>query len=279
MFKFCYIIIMKIYLEQILITNFIIDFCILLVISKLIFTHIKYRRIVFSALFGSFATLIYPFCTNFLLTNCLKIISAIIMLQILKPINKKQLMLSVLLMLGLSYAIGGAILSNFGSQTSSGYIITDTNLIFVFITTILTTFILCKLISWIKTKIITNSNIYEITLTNNNKSVIIKSFIDSGNSLYDNNDPVSLINFDTFTKLTNLNLNQYLTNQFNELKDPHFITANTISGKRKILVFTIDKLSFNQHAREYYKVKLGVALHFDNSKEYKAILNSSFCYN
>ena len=71
-----------------------------------------------------------------------------------------------------------------------------------------------------------------------------------------------------------------MNNDFKDLINPHFIEANTIAGKRKILVFTINELHLNKTNIKVYKnVTLGVALHFDNSKEYKAILNSSFCFN
>ncbi|MBQ7797836.1 MAG: sigma-E processing peptidase SpoIIGA, partial [Clostridia bacterium] len=182
---------MKIYVEQVLLTNFIIDFCILVVISKVVCSKPSYKRIILSALFGSIATLILPYCTNLILTNALKILTAIIMLQILH-IHKKQLVTSSLLMLVLSYIIGGAILSNFGSSTANGYGISKINLMYVLIIAIAFTFITCKLISWLKSKIATNSNIFDITLIYNNNQITIKSFIDSGNGLYDNGSPVSL---------------------------------------------------------------------------------------
>lgn len=270
---------MKIYIEQVLITNFIIDFCILVMVSKLVLSKPNYKQIILSSLFGSFACLIQPYLPNWILNNLLKILTSIIMLQILH-IHKKQLVTSSLLMLVLSYIVGGAILSNFGIQTNGGYALSNINLIYTFAIAIIFTFITCKLISWLKNKVTTNSNIYDITLINNDIKITIKSFIDSGNALSDNNQPVSLINFDTFTKLTNITLNQYLTNEFNTLDNPHFINANTIAGNRKILVFTINELHLSKSKTKIYKnVKLGVALHFDNTKEYKAILNCSFCFN
>ncbi|MBQ8522874.1 MAG: sigma-E processing peptidase SpoIIGA [Clostridia bacterium] len=271
---------MNVYVEQVLLTNFVIDFCILLIISKCVLSKPNYKHIILSSLFGSFATLIMPYCANIILTNTLKILTAIIMLQILH-ISKKQLLLSCMLMLVVSYIIGGAILSNFGTQTANGYGLNKINLIYVFATTLIFTFVTCKLIVWIKSKITSNSNIYDITLINDDKKITTKSFIDSGNSLLDNNQPVSLINFDTFTRLTNITLNQYLTKNFTSLNNPHFINASTIAGKRKILVFTINELHLNKcsNIKIYKNVKLGVALNFDNSKEYKAILNSSFCFN
>lgn len=267
---------MTIYIEHLLITNFIIDFCILVVISKLVLSKPNYKLVALSSMFGSFATLILPYCNNIILTNALKILTSVVMLQILH-LHKKQLITGTVLMFVLSYIIGGAILSNFATQTNGGYAINKINLIYVFATTFIFTFISCTLVSWIKSKIATNSNIYDTTLIHNNTKVTIKSFIDSGNALYDNNQPVSLINFDTFTKLTNLTLNQYLTNDFSTLISPHFINANTIAGKRKILVFTIHELHLKN--KIYNNVKLGVALNFDNTKEYKAILNSTFCFN
>lgn len=270
---------MTIYIEQVLLTNFIIDFCILSVVSKLILAKSNYKHITLSALFGSIASLILPYCFNLILTNALKILTAIIMLQILH-IHKKQLMLATLTMLVLSYIIGGAILSNLAIQTSNGYMLSGINLIYVFIVTFIFTFVACKLILWIKSKITTNSQIYDITLVNSNNKITIKGFIDSGNGLYDNNQPVNIINFDTFKKLTNISLNQYLTNNFKNLINPHFIEASTIAGKRKILVFTINELHINKlDLKKYHNVTIGVSLNFDNTKEYKAILNSCFCFN
>ena len=82
---------------------------------------------------------------------------------------------------------------------------------------------------------------------------------------------------DDFNKLTNISLTQYLSQQFDLLTNPHYILASTIAGKQKILVFTIDELHLN--SKIFTHVQIGVSLHFDNTKEYKAILNSSFCYN
>lgn len=270
---------MKIYIEQILLTNILIDFCILFILSKIMHHKPNLKRTILSSLFGSFSCLILPFCTTTLLANLLKILSAIIMLQLLN-INKKQLAPSLILMMIISYIFGGAILANFGSNTSNGYAIKLKNLIPVFAIIFTFTIIICKLISFVKSKIINNSNIYPITLINGNNKIHIDSFIDSGNGLLDENQPVSLINFDAFKLLTNISLDQYLLNQFETLVNPHFITANTIAGKRKILVFTINELHLNTiNSKVYKNVKLGVALHFDNNKNYKAILNSYFCLN
>lgn len=271
---------MKIYIEQVLVTNFIIDWCILLVVSRLVFSKTNYKHLTLSSTFGSVATLIVPYCTNILIINIFKILSSIIMLQLIRIKTKKQLFLSCLLMLVLSYVIGGAILDYFGTSTNNGYIINTINLLPTFIITVVFTFISCKLVTWTKSKIVSNSNIFDVTLVNNGKQMNIKSFIDSGNGLYDNNSPVSLINFETFTKLTNISLTQYINNQFEGLNNAHFIEANTIAGKRKILVFTINELHLKHSRVKIFKdVKLGVALHFDNTQEYKAILNSTFCNN
>ena len=271
---------MTIYIEQTLATNFIVDFCILLIISKVIFSKPRLKNITISAIFGSFASLIYPFCTNWLLSNSLKILTAIIMIQLLQPKIKKQIFTSYILMLALSYVIGGAILSNFGTQNGGGYALNNLGLIPVFTVTIVSTFICCRLISWCKSKINNNAHIYDISLINNTQEIHLKAFIDSGNSLYDNNQPVSLINFDTFNKLTNISINDYINNKFDSLNNPHFIIANTIAGSRKILVFTIKQLQLKSNiVKNFSNVQIGVSLHFDNTKEYKAILNSSFCLN
>ena len=270
---------MIIYIEQVILTNFLIDFCMLLILSKIIYHKPNFKRIILSSLFGSVSCLIFPFCTTSLLVNLLKFLSAIIMLQILN-INKKQLIPSIITMLIISYIFGGAVLANYGTNTSNGYAIKLKNLIPIFAVSFILTILTCKVIDFIKSKIIANSNIYSITLINGNNKINIDSFIDSGNSLLDENQPVSLINFDTFNQLTNITLNQYLLNQFDVLTNPHFITANTIAGKRKILVFTINELHLNStHHKIYKNVKLGVAMHFDKNKNYKAILNSYFCLN
>ena len=270
---------MKVYIEQILLTNFIIDFCILAVVSKLILCQSNYRHIFLSALFGSFASLLLPYCFNLILVNTLKILTSIIMLQLLH-INKQQLLLASFTMLVLSYIIGGAILSNLATPTANGYAITGINLIYVFIVTFIFTFVACKLIVWLKSQITNNTNIYDITLICNNNRITIKGFIDSGNGLFDHGQPVNIINFDTFQKLTNLTLNQYLTKNFDNLVNPHFIEANTVAGKRKILIFSIEQLHIGKsNPKTYHNVSIGVSLNFDNTKEYKAILNSSFCFN
>ena len=270
---------MKVYIEQVIITNFLIDFCILLILSKILFYKPNYKRIILSALFGSASCLILPYCSTSIIVNILKILSATIMLQIIN-VKRRQLAPSVIFMLIICYIFGGAVLSNFGTTSHNGYAVEVKNLLPIFIIIFIFTIIICKLINFVKSKIITNSNIYPITLINGNTKITIDSFVDSGNGLLDDNQPVSLINFDTFNKLTNINLDQYIHNEFDTLTNPHFINANTIAGKRKILVFTINELHLNSSSPKIFKdVKLGVALHFDNHKNYKAILNSYFCLN
>lgn len=266
---------MKVYIEQVLLTNFIIDFCIMLVVSMVIFSKPNYKHIALSSLFGSVTTLILPYLPNAILINILKILTSIIMLQILH-IHKKQLIKAGLLMLTLSYVIGGAILSNFGTQQNGVYCMSNISLTYVFGCTFIFTFVSYKLVKWIKNKLTANSHIHNLLLVYNNNKISIKGFIDSGNALQDNNNPVSIINFDTFSKLTNISLQQYLTNDFTTLTRPHFISASTIAGSKKILVFTINELHLNN--KIYKNILMGVSLNFDNTKEYKAILNSSFCF-
>lgn len=271
---------MKIYIEQVIATNFIIDFCIMLMISKLLFSKTNYKRVFLSSFVGSLTALIIPLCPNSIIINTIKILTAIVMLQLIK-VRKKQLPLSVALMLAISYIIGGCVLSNFGTQSQNGYMIKNSNLLIVFAVTIISTFITLKVIRWVKSKVISNSHIYSTILTYNNNSINIKSFIDSGNSLSDlDNTPISLINFNTLKNLTNITLEEYLNNDFRKLNNPHFINASTIAGTKKILVFNIDKLTLiGKSSNTYYNVKIGVATHFDNTKEYTAILNSYFCFN
>lgn len=271
---------MTIYVEQAIFTNLIIDFCIILMISKLLQNKTNFCRVFLSSLLGSILALIYPLSPNALITNILKFLTSIVMLQIIQ-IKPKQLPISIILMLVHSYVIGGCVLSNFGIKTSSGYTLSPYNLLPVFTIAITSTFICLKLVKWIKSKIISSTQIYSTILTYNLNSVNIKSFIDSGNSLTDtDNSPVSLINFDTFCKLTFITLEEYLNNDFSKLNNPHFINANTITGCKKILVFNIDTLTLcEKKPVEYHNIKIGVATNFDNTKEYKAILNSYFCLN
>lgn len=270
---------MKIYVEQLIITNFIIDFCILIIISKLVLSKPNYKHITLSSFFGSVSALVLPFCFNAILINALKILTSIIMLQLLH-IRKKQLFLSCALMLGISYIIGGAILSNFGTPYANGYALNNINLVYVFGITLTFTFLTIKLMGFVKSKVLSNSHIFDTTLIYQKNKIKIKSFIDSGNALTDSNNPVSIINFETFSRLTNIDLSTYLTNDFSTLINPHFIEANTIAGKKKILVFTINELHLNKSNTKIFKdVRLGVSLNFDNTKEYKAILNSYFCLN
>lgn len=266
---------MIIYIEQVLITNFIIDYCILVIISKLIYYKPNHIKICLSALFGSLSSFIIPYCQHVAILNLFKILTSIIMLQMIN-LHKKQLLLGSFSMFVISYIFGGALLSNLGTQINGGYALSNIKLIYVILTALTFTFITIKILHWCKSKVIHNYNLCEITLTLNNNSITIKSFVDSGNNLCDNNQPVSLINFDTFSKLTNLSLNQYLNNDFKTLINPHFISANTIVGSKKILVFTINQLCFKN--KIYDNMQIGVTLNFDNTKEYKAILNSYFCF-
>jgi len=117
-------------------------------------------------------------------------------------------------------------------------------------------------------------NIIVIELEYGNKKIKKTALMDTGNNLQFNNSPVNIINFKLFNELTDINLSDYLSKNFC-LKNSSYINCSTITGNKKMLMLTLDKMTIykNSKAELIEKPNFALSLNFNN-ENYDLILNN-----
>jgi len=230
---------MTIYIETFLIQNILINFCLLKLVNLTTKNSTKIIKLIYASIFGAaFSVISVIFINNNLILNILKFMCSIIMISIAFKQNFKQLIFNLILLFMYTYAYGGLIisLSTTTYQTSFG-IVTSSKFSLELITTfiIIFTFVLEQVCKHLKAIIKSNKFLYKIALYWNNQKIKIDAFLDTGNLLNLNGNPVIIIDFNSYLKLSNNNLTDYF-------KSSNYIQTNTVSGINQLKVFKIDKV-------------------------------------
>ncbi len=269
---------MTIYIESFLIQNILINFCLLKLVK--ITTHCKtsfFKMLLSSIVGAAFSVFVVIFLKNNLLHNIVKLLCGILMILLAFKGSKKQTIFNFILLFIYTYAFGGFITSissktfvtSFGIVTASKFSI---ELVCVII--IALTFIFEKVTKHIKFKIKTNNLIYPITLFSNGKSLKINAYLDTGNLLNYSGLPVVIINLDSFLKLNNINLIEYLTLNCEK------ILTNTVTGSKQLNMFKIDKLELKIDGKTRTFTSPYVAVNRQFTKtNYDALLGPLFFNN
>ncbi|MCQ2387994.1 MAG: sigma-E processing peptidase SpoIIGA, partial [Clostridia bacterium] len=184
---------MTVYIEYVLIDNFVIDYLILKATFKITGNPAKKSRLFLSAFFGAFFALIFPLIDfNAYLTVIIKIASALIILLIANgyQTNKSYYVTSVIF-LSLTFALGGAVIGvysilnlDYSNELSIAFMILP---VYLFVKVIM------ELINYFFSRSKEESYFVTCTLYAENESLTLRGFIDSGNSLYYDNKPVIVI--------------------------------------------------------------------------------------
>jgi sigma-E processing peptidase SpoIIGA len=220
--------------------------------------------------------LIVLFLNNNLIINIIKFICAFIMLSFAFTQTKKQFIFNYILLFIYTYSLGGIITSlnsnayytNFGIVTTSKFSLEQ-----ICIIALIFTYILELSVKHLKLKFNTNSLIYSLTLTNEAKSVKINAYLDTGNFLNHNGQPVLILDLNIFLKLTNQNLITFLTSK------TQTINTNTVTGTNQLKIFKVDEIKIqNGKTKNILKNQL-VAINTTNcfkNTNYQALLSPLF---
>lgn len=187
--------------------------------------------------------------------------------------TKKKQFISCLIMLFLyTYALSGAVISlsstnyftNFGIITSCNV---DLNIICLLI--IAFTYVIEKVTKHIKFNIKTNNLIFSINLTQGNKMLRIPAYLDTGNMLNYNGQPIIVLDLEIYLRLSNLNLIDFLLNCTNKTE------TSTVSGKNNLKLIKIDRIEITNNRHKYTFTNQYVAINQNNifkHTNYKALL-------
>lgn len=253
---------MTVYIEYVLIDNFVIDFILLEAAFAITLKKRKTGRLLFCAFLGAAIALTYPLVkVSAPLTVLLKICSGLLLTllsQRYKSVKDYLIFSAVFFML--TFALGGTIEGIFyifdlpyGSEICIATIfIPACFIVKIFIGTI-------KI--FYKKKDI-SSFLYRCEITLNDNTVECVGFMDTGNGLFIKDFPVCVIGKKTFLRL--------VKNGFPKLE---YLDYKTVMGKSKMPVFAASELKiyFKKEANIYYNARLGVS--GGQTDEYDLILH------
>ena len=238
---------MKIYLDLIMILNFILDFILLLTVGLILKRKINLTRLLLGSFFGGISILFLFININSFILFIFKILISIFMIIIsYKFINIKYTLINLLYLYMSSIILGGFLylLNIEFSYKKVGLIFINNGLSINFIFLLITSpIILYIYIKQTKNLRYNYSNYYNITLIKNNKKYNYIGYMDSGNLLVDSITNKLVILIDKRKLLF-------------DIKEFRLIPYMSVDGHHMIKVVKIDKIIFNN--KEYSNILLGI---------------------
>lgn len=191
---------MVIYIDLIIIFNFLIDLILLIGVSTLLKRKTNILRILISSLIGSLSTIILFYINNNILLLIYKLFTSILMIIIaFKYQNFNYFKDNLIYLYLLSIILGGTIylLNDTVSLSNKGYIFKDNGLkINLFLLLLIAPIIIIKYINKQKHYQTEYQNYYQIEIYYNDKVIKDTAFLDTGNKLKDPyfHKPIILVN-------------------------------------------------------------------------------------
>ena len=208
--------------------------------------------------------------------NIIKFITATAMISIAFKQSKKQFITNFILLFIYTYAFGGLItsLSSQTYYTSFGAIMTSKlSIELICVLIIVATYIFELVLRHLKLKIKTNNLLYNLTLTQGKNSIKVNAYLDTGNFLNHNGQPVLILDLDAYLKLTKTNIISFYTTKTEEIK------TGTVSGHNNLKIFHIDKMEIkNGKSKTELKNQI-IAINTTNcfkNTNYQALLSPLF---
>lgn len=265
---------MSIYIEDFLLQNFIINFCLIRFVQITTKTKASFFKLILSSLVGSVASIIVAiFINKPAIVNTLKLITATVMILLAFKQSFKQFIINFILLFAYTFTLGGAItnLSSTIYSTNYGIIFnTKINLYLISFIIVVLTYIFELVFKNMKTRLKINNYVYNISLTNKDKTMKINAYLDSGNLLNFEDKPIIVLDLDTYLKLTNKTLIDFY------LEKTKTISTSTIAGNNTLKIFEIDKIEIYKNSKKLTYNKQLVAINTSKTfknQNYKALLS------
>lgn len=268
---------MEIYIEIFILQNILINICLLRLVYLTTKTKSTLFKLTLSSIIGTIPSVLASvFITDNSILNIAKIITSLIMIFVAFKQSLKQYIFNFILLFIYTYAFGGTIVSlspttyrtNFGIVTSSKLSLGNICIIILILT-----YIFELVVIHLKLKIKTNNLIYNTTLTQANKTLKINAYLDTGNFLNINGQPVLVLDLNTYLKLTNTNLINFYTSKFNE------ISTYTVNGNKNIKISKIDKIEIKNKNKKIILKNQIIAINTTNcfkNTNYQALISPLF---
>lgn len=265
---------MKIYIEYVILDNFIVDYLLLTITECTLKNKYKKSLKILSCLIGVITAIFLPFLYKYkIIIFIYKILSVALMILILQKYNSyRRYFKTLFLFITYTFVFGGLLIGVFNmfniKYTTSGILLYNYEIpISLFV------FILCcggwllkKVVSALNKQVKISRSLYPISLQDGDNIVSGVGYYDSGNNIQKDGVSVSIISLDMFMKLhKDFPIEKLLFNNVKNtnLKNADFIDVKTVNSVSKYLSFQIDKMIVEDIVIE--KPVLAVVLkNFDN---------------
>ena len=243
---------MTIYIDLLLILNFIYDFFLLMTVSVTLKRNITIKRLLFGSFIGALSTLIILLRLNNYILLLLKVLSGLIMVVVTFGYKKLKYFFNNVVYLYMC----SVILAGFLYYLKLEFYNLSYLLSFIFAPFILFLYIkeqkkLKRIINYYQDILITFKN---------NKTISCRGFYDSGNRL---KDPV--------TNKYIILINPIKLKGIYNIRNPMYVPVNTINKHSLLVCISIKNIIINN--KEYKNYLLGLSSDFKSSEEYDCLLN------
>ncbi len=277
---------MQVYIEYVITDNLIINCLIIYLVSLLL--RIKFRKlnILLAAMIGTLFAVAMPFISlNTYILFPIKLIVGVVMITVLKKFSLRQFFLTYICFVLLTFMLGGLCFGLMyllkGTLSINGLIIYGFDVpMSVFILLIAAhVYLAVKLISVLKVERTKGKSLYKVLLTINGKTCSLYGFLDTGNMVYDSDNPVIILSYKSFSKICKeVTLDKLITKKVSgdDLRDAHYIPLSSATDTQDMLIFKINKMEiFNEDKRVVYN-NVYTGLSYKNFDNFDCILHPDF---
>ena len=255
---------MTVYIEYVIINNVIIDYLMLKATFVLTGNPIVKRRLFLCAFLGGVVALVYPALEiNQTILTIVKIMAGLLIVLLASEYKSaKSFYITAVIFFFYTFLTGGVIIGVFNLLN----IPYQTEFIVAII--VLPVYLVLRMCGEVvkyfyKRKTVSNF-LYDIELSKSTKSVKAKGFLDTGNNLFDGDNPVILCDKHLAKKLLE-----------SQLKDIKFkrLEVFTATGSRQNLAFNLDRLVLYKSGKAHIFENVTVCISHLNFDGYSVILH------
>ena len=255
---------MTVYIEYVIINNVIIDYLMLKATFVLTGNPIRKRRLFLCAFLGGVIALIYPALEiNQTILTLVKIMSGVLIVLLAGQYKSvKNFYVNAIIFFFCTFLTGGVIMgvfNLFGIEAQSEFIVAG-----IVIPVYLVLRFFGEVVKYFFKRKNVESLIYEVEISLNSKKLKVKGFLDTGNSLFDNGEPVIICD-KHFAK-------KNFADQIVKMKFKK-IEVLTATGRRENLAFKLDRLVLYNGNKEHIYENVTVCISHVNFDGYDLILH------
>lgn len=269
---------MEIYIEDFILQNSLINLCLLKLTQLTTKNKTSFFKLILASIIGTgFNVICAGLVTNAVIINILKVICAVVMLKICFKINLKQLLSNLLLLFAYTLSLCGLVISLCGGNnlTSGGVVFANNvHLWQVLAVCLIGSYLLSFTARHIKLKLNLSNLIYSVKLKKDGNTLSLHAFLDTGNMLSIDGQPVLVLDLNSYLQLTKQTYIDYLLKS----NSNQSINLQTVSGSNQVKLYHIDEMQIkiNHKTKTINSAMIAVSSQKFSSGNYQALLSPAF---